>query len=81
MSLALSATNVHPLFLGAYDVQHLERQRLQRDHQHLDNELQALVARPHADTAKIQEIKKQKLAIKDRLHRIAPVDQGMDDAA
>jgi hypothetical protein len=62
-------------------VQHLERQRLQRDHRHLDEEIQALMARPHADPMTIQELKKQKLAIKDRLHRIAPVDQRVDDAA
>jgi hypothetical protein len=62
-------------------VQHLERQRLQRDHRHLDEEIQALMERPHADPMTIQELKKQKLAIKDRLHRIAPVEPRVDAAA
>jgi hypothetical protein len=59
----------------------MERQRLQRDHRHLDEEIQALMERPHADPMTIQELKKQKLAIKDRLHRIAPESRPIDDAA
>ena len=62
-------------------MQHLEMQRLQRDHRHLDEEIQLLMERPHADPMMIQELKKQKLAIKDRLHRIAPVDHRVEDAA
>ncbi|MEL6961299.1 MAG: YdcH family protein [Pseudomonadota bacterium] len=62
-------------------MQHLERQRLQRDHRHLDEEIQRLLSRTHADPLAIQALKKQKLAIKDRLHRIAPIDDRGQQAA
>lgn len=62
-------------------MQHLEQQRLQRDHRHLDEEIQLLMARPHADPMAIQKLKKQKLAIKDRLHRMTSVDHRGKDAA
>ena len=52
----------------------LERRRLQRDHRHLDEEIQEIISRPHADPMTIQQLKKQKLAIKDRLHRIAAAE-------
>ena len=59
----------------------VERQRLQRDHRYLDEEIQRILNRPHVDGTTVQQLKKQKLAIKDRLHRIASVDQRIDDAA
>ena len=59
----------------------VERQRLQRDHRHLDEEIQRIMQRAHADPMTIQKLKKQKLAIKDRLHRIASIDPRIENAA
>lgn len=60
---------------------HVERQRLQRDHRHLDEEIQRIMLRPHADPTMVRQLKKQKLAIKDRLHHIASVEQRVENAA
>ena len=60
---------------------HLERERLQRDHRHLDEKIQRIVGRPDIDPMTIKQLKKQKLAIKDRLHRIVPTERQVDDAA
>lgn len=48
----------------------LERQRLIRSHQELDEEIQRTLKQPLGDPMTLQRLKKQKLAIKDRLHRI-----------
>lgn len=59
----------------------LERERLQRDHRTLDKEIEHAMAANWADYHKIQQLKKQKLAIKDRLYRIAHHDIQAADAA
>lgn len=59
----------------------MDRRRLQRDHRHLDEEIKRIMGRAHADPMTIQQLKKQKLAIKDRLHRITAVQNVVEDAA
>ncbi len=59
----------------------LERQRLLNDHRHLDEEIQRVMKSPRTDPMILQRLKKQKLAIKDRLHQIVPPQNGMENAA
>lgn len=58
-----------------------ERQRLQRDHRHLDEEIQLVMEQGWADPIELRQLKKRKLAIKDRLHRIIPHGSQAADAA
>ncbi|MEM8951343.1 MAG: YdcH family protein [Pseudomonadota bacterium] len=59
----------------------LERQRLQRDHRHLDEQIKQIMDRPHADPMTIKQLKKQKLALKDRLYRVVPFEREGQNAA
>jgi hypothetical protein len=45
--------------------------RLLTIHRRLDDEIRAQLSRRWPDLAKIQRLKKLKLAVKDRLHRLA----------
>lgn len=58
-----------------------ERRRLERDHRQLDQEIKEAVAHPHADPMAILHLKKRKLAIKDRLHRITTIQNSVQHAA
>jgi hypothetical protein len=44
--------------------------QLEQKHQQLDLKLEEMLAHPSADDAEIAEIKRQKLAIKDKLHKL-----------
>ncbi len=57
------------------------RERLEDDHRRLDEEIERMLGRRWADPHELQQLKKQKLAIKDRLHRQAPIDQVVTKAA
>ena len=58
-----------------------ERERLQDDHRRLDDEIERLLRWRWTDPYELQQLKKQKLAIKDRLHRIVSLDQSAEQAA
>lgn len=45
--------------------------RLLTVHRRLDDEIRAQLSRRWPDLAKVQRLKKLKLAVKDRLHRLA----------
>lgn len=66
---------------GARHVNQLERLRLQRDHRHLEEEIQRIMGQPRTDPLLLQRLKKQKLAIKDRLYRIIPKQDEIEHAA
>ncbi len=57
------------------------QKRLVDDHRRLDEEIDRMLQRRWADPYKIQQLKKQKLAIKDRLHCLASDDQMATEAA
>ncbi|MEM7044883.1 MAG: YdcH family protein [Pseudomonadota bacterium] len=50
----------------------LIRERLEADHRRLDEAIERMLQRRWADPYELQQMKKQKLAIKDRLHRAVP---------
>ncbi|MEZ5931974.1 MAG: YdcH family protein [Alphaproteobacteria bacterium] len=52
-----------------------ERERLRDDHRRLDEEIARRLRRPWTDPTELQQLKKQKLAIKDRLHRSVSLDR------
>lgn len=51
-------------------------QRLQLNQCHLDEELEREMKQQWVDPLRIQQLKKQRLAIKDRLHQITRHERG-----
>ncbi|NJO37113.1 MAG: YdcH family protein [Rhizobiales bacterium] len=47
----------------------------------MDEEIERMQQRPWANPHELQQLKKRKLAIRDRLHRIAPADRLVTEAA
>ncbi|NJO36600.1 MAG: YdcH family protein [Rhizobiales bacterium] len=58
-----------------------ERKRLQDDHRRLDQEIAQRLQRRWTDPIELQQLKKQKLAIKDLLHRVACLDPSAPQSA
>ena len=57
------------------------QRRLEDDHKRLDEEIERMLRRRWTDAFELQQLKKQKLAIKDRLHRMTQSDQLVTEAA
>ncbi len=57
------------------------RERLKDDHRRVAEEIDRLLLRRWIDPDELQRLKKQKLAIKDRLHRIGSVGRLETEAA
>ena len=58
-----------------------ESKRLQDDHRRLDEEIARRLQRRWTDPIELQQLKKQKLALKDRLHHITRLEQTAKQAA
>lgn len=58
-----------------------EKKRLHDDHRRLDHEIAQSLQSRWTDPIELQQLKKQKLAIKDRLHQITRLDQSAIQAA
>jgi uncharacterized protein YdcH (DUF465 family) len=59
----------------------LLRERLEDEHRRLDEEIERMLRWRWTAPCELQQLKKQKLAIKDRLHRIAFTDRSVTEAA
>ena len=49
---------------------------LRTEHQHLEDQIDEEMRRPVPDTIRIQEMKRQKLRIKDEIAKLSSVDAG-----
>ncbi len=59
-----------PANLSEHEILRIELEVLKREHRDLDDAIAALDARASADPLTLQRLKKQKLALKDRIARI-----------
>jgi hypothetical protein len=50
---------------------------LQRQHEDLERQIQAEIARPDTDSLKISELKRRKLHVKDEIERLRHAEQAV----